>query len=156
MWNVLDQVNANVGMDVLPIAPSSPSHHVMNLKFPWYVFRYETLVPPSKPQSISFYHPLPLSSFEKSNSSYALRTYRDIWLPFWACEKLDGNGYTLGPITDDHWFVVNGGTTNKGDNHDRYLMVRQLMVCSIFSSKYSPSPSVCSFCCLTNSISVAG
>lgn len=21
------------------------------------------------------------------------------------CEKLDGNGYTLGPITDDHWFV---------------------------------------------------
>jgi S-adenosylmethionine decarboxylase len=21
------------------------------------------------------------------------------------CDKLDGNGYTLGPITDDHWFV---------------------------------------------------
>ena len=21
------------------------------------------------------------------------------------CERLDGNGYTLGPVTDDHWFV---------------------------------------------------
>ena len=108
MRNVSKQVNTNVGMDVLPIAPSSPPHHVMNLKFPWYVFRYETLVPPSKPQSISFYPPLPLPSFEKSNSSYALRTYTDIWLPFWVCEKLDGNGYTLGPITDSHGTSIDG------------------------------------------------
>ena len=21
------------------------------------------------------------------------------------CERLDGDGYTLGPVTDDHWFV---------------------------------------------------
>ena len=119
MWNVSNQVNANVGMDVLPIAPSSPPHHVMNLKFPWYVFRYETLVPPSKPQSISFYHPLPLSSFEKSNSSYALRTFGFL---FGRVKNWMGMGILQDPL--------------------RILMVRQLMACSIFSSKYSPSPSV--------------
>jgi S-adenosylmethionine decarboxylase len=42
------------------------------------------------------------------------------------CEKLDGNGYTLGPITDDHWFVFVADQTvrKKADlDNDRVLNI---------------------------------
>lgn len=29
------------------------------------------------------------------------------------CERLDGNGYTLGPVTSDHWFVYVADHTNR-------------------------------------------
>ena len=56
--------------------------------------------------------------------------------------KLDFTAIFLGIASRDCEINLNGDATNKGDNHDRYLMVPQLMVCFIFSSKYSPSPSV--------------
>lgn len=42
------------------------------------------------------------------------------------CEKLNGNGYTLGPITGDHWFVFVADKTirNVGDlDNDRVLNI---------------------------------
>lgn len=41
------------------------------------------------------------------------------------CNKLDGNGYTLGPITDDHWFVfVADKTRSQMDlDNDRVLNI---------------------------------
>ena len=34
------------------------------------------------------------------------------------CERLDGNGYTLGPVTDDHWFVFVADQTIRSRNND--------------------------------------
>lgn len=34
------------------------------------------------------------------------------------CERLDGNGYTLGPVTDDHWFVFVADQTIRSKNND--------------------------------------
>jgi len=34
------------------------------------------------------------------------------------CERLSGNGYTLGPITSDHWFVFVADKTIRGKNLD--------------------------------------
>lgn len=42
------------------------------------------------------------------------------------CEKLDGNGYTLGPITDDHWFVFVADQTIRSTpdlDNDRVLNI---------------------------------
>lgn len=42
------------------------------------------------------------------------------------CDKLDGNGYTLGPITDDHWFVFVADKTirsNMDMDNDRVLNI---------------------------------
>jgi len=42
------------------------------------------------------------------------------------CEKLNGNGYTLGPITDDHWFVFVADKTirsNADMDNDRVLNI---------------------------------
>lgn len=42
------------------------------------------------------------------------------------CEKLDGNGYTLGPITDDHWFVFVADKTVRSQmdlDNDRVLNI---------------------------------
>lgn len=42
------------------------------------------------------------------------------------CDKLDGNGYTLGPITDDHWFVFVADQTVRskpGLDNDRVLNI---------------------------------
>jgi S-adenosylmethionine decarboxylase len=40
------------------------------------------------------------------------------------CERLDGNGYTLGPVTSDHWFVFVADQTirvNPDTDTDRVL-----------------------------------
>ena len=34
------------------------------------------------------------------------------------CERLDGNGYTLGPVTSDHWFVFVADHTHRGTAAD--------------------------------------
>lgn len=44
------------------------------------------------------------------------------------CDKLDGNGYTLGPITDDHWFVFVADKTIRSrmdldNDNDRVLNI---------------------------------
>mmetsp|Transcript_15854 Transcript_15854/g.18421 ORF Transcript_15854/g.18421 Transcript_15854/m.18421 type:complete len:468 (-) Transcript_15854:134-1537(-) len=42
------------------------------------------------------------------------------------CNKLDGNGYTLGPITDDHWFVFIADKTLRSTpdlDNDRVLNI---------------------------------
>lgn len=42
------------------------------------------------------------------------------------CDKLDGNGYTLGPITDDHWFVFVADKTIRSQmdmDNDRVLNI---------------------------------
>lgn len=42
------------------------------------------------------------------------------------CEKLNGNGYTLGPITDDHWFVFIADKTIRSQmdlDNDRVLNI---------------------------------
>ena len=42
------------------------------------------------------------------------------------CERLDGNGYTLGPVTADHWFVYVADHTRRGSSEldtDRVLNI---------------------------------
>mmetsp|Transcript_16600 Transcript_16600/g.30014 ORF Transcript_16600/g.30014 Transcript_16600/m.30014 type:complete len:446 (-) Transcript_16600:220-1557(-) len=42
------------------------------------------------------------------------------------CERLDGNGYTLGPVTSDHWFVYVADHTHRGNSNldtDRVLNI---------------------------------
>mmetsp|Transcript_15840 Transcript_15840/g.22553 ORF Transcript_15840/g.22553 Transcript_15840/m.22553 type:complete len:448 (-) Transcript_15840:220-1563(-) len=50
------------------------------------------------------------------------------------CEKLNGNGYTLGPITDDHWFVFVADKTirkNVGSlDNDRVLNIMMFDISS--------------------------
>jgi S-adenosylmethionine decarboxylase len=62
------------------------------------------------------------------------------------CDKLDGNGYTLGPITDDHWFVFVADQTIRSKpelDNDRVLNIMMFDidpdVADIFYyNKYAP------------------
>jgi S-adenosylmethionine decarboxylase len=62
------------------------------------------------------------------------------------CDKLDGNGYTLGPITDDHWFVFVADQTVRSKpelDNDRVLNIMMFDidpdVADIFYyNKYAP------------------
>ena len=43
------------------------------------------------------------------------------------CERLDGNGYTLGPVTSDHWFVYVADQTNRSIDVDTDRVLNIMM-----------------------------
>jgi len=47
------------------------------------------------------------------------------------CERLQGNGYTLGPVTDDHWFVFVADKTMRAKNDAETDRVLNIMMFDI-------------------------
>mmetsp|Transcript_6916 Transcript_6916/g.14143 ORF Transcript_6916/g.14143 Transcript_6916/m.14143 type:complete len:462 (-) Transcript_6916:117-1502(-) len=55
------------------------------------------------------------------------------------CERLDGNGYTLGPVTGDHWFVFVADHTNRKTSEadtDRVLNIMMFDIDETVAQKF--------------------
>merc|ERR1712216_1117392 len=56
------------------------------------------------------------------------------------CERLNGNGYTLGPVTSDHWFVFVADHTKRSDaadtDTDRVLNIMMFDIAEDVAQKF--------------------